>query len=64
MRTKRSFSPEERLSILQESQREGQKVTCRKYCTITIYWMEEEAFIKKGLREFLQKEFILKFKRV
>lgn len=31
MGTKRTFSPEERLSILQEGQREGQTATCRKY---------------------------------
>jgi len=29
--TRRKFTPEERLSIVQESQREGQTVTCRKY---------------------------------
>ena len=29
--TRRIFTPEERLSIVQESQREGQAVTCRKY---------------------------------
>jgi transposase-like protein len=29
--TRRKFTPEERLSIIQESQREGQTVTCRKY---------------------------------
>jgi transposase-like protein len=31
MGKKRTFSPEERLAILQEGQREGQTVTCRKY---------------------------------
>jgi putative transposase len=30
-RHRRKFSPEERLSILQECEREGQAVTCRKY---------------------------------
>jgi transposase-like protein len=30
-KTRRKFSPEERLSILQEGQREGQVATCRKY---------------------------------
>lgn len=29
--TKRKFTPEDRLSILQEAQREGHSVTCRKY---------------------------------
>jgi hypothetical protein len=28
-RTRRKFSPEERLSILQEGEREGQAATCR-----------------------------------
>jgi transposase-like protein len=30
-KNRRKFSPEERLSILQECDREGQAVTCRKY---------------------------------
>jgi putative transposase len=30
-KNRRSFSPEERLSILQEGQREGRSETCRKY---------------------------------
>ena len=30
-RTNRKFSPEERLSILQEAEREGYTETCRKY---------------------------------
>ena len=30
-KTRRKFSPEERLSILQEAEREGQASTCRKY---------------------------------
>lgn len=30
-RTKRSFTPEERLSLLQEAEREGYMQTCRKY---------------------------------
>jgi transposase-like protein len=29
--TRRKFTPEDRLSILQEAQREGHSVTCRKY---------------------------------
>jgi putative transposase len=29
--TRRKFTPEDRLSILQEAQREGHAVTCRKY---------------------------------
>lgn len=31
MGKKRTFTPEDRLAILQEGQREGQMVTCRKY---------------------------------
>lgn len=30
-RVKRSFSPEDRLSILKEAEREGYMETCRKY---------------------------------
>lgn len=30
-RTRRSFSPEDRLSIIQEAEREGYMETCRKY---------------------------------
>ena len=30
-KTRRKFSPEDRLSILKECEREGQTVTCRKY---------------------------------
>ena len=30
-RERRSFSPEDRLSILQEASKEGQTQTCRKY---------------------------------
>lgn len=29
--TRRKFTPEDRLSIIQEAQREGHSVTCRKY---------------------------------
>ena len=50
MRTKRSFSPEERLSILQESQREGQTATCRKYNiapSLFIRWKKK--YLEKGI---------------
>ncbi len=50
MRTKRTFSPEERLSILQESQREGQTATCRKYNiapSLFIRWKKK--YLEKGI---------------
>jgi transposase-like protein len=50
MRTKRLFSPEERLSILQEAQREGQTATCRKYNispSLFIRWKKK--YLEKGV---------------
>jgi|GEM_PF-6511817 len=43
-KTRRKFSPEEQLSILQEGDREGQSSTCRKYNlgSVTLLTMEEE----------------------
>ena len=40
-RVKRSFTPEERLSLLQEAEREGYMETCRKYnlaSSVLSYW--------------------------
>ena len=50
MKTKRSFSPEERLSILQEAQRYGQTATCRKYNiapSLFIRWKKK--YLEKGV---------------
>jgi putative transposase len=50
MKTKRSFSPEERLSILQEAQRDGQTATCRKYNiapSLFIRWKKK--YLEKGV---------------
>jgi transposase-like protein len=48
--TRRKFTPEERLSIVQESQREGQTVTCRKYKlspSLLAKW--KSRYLSKGL---------------
>lgn len=50
MRTKRTFSPEERLSILQESQREGQTATCRKYnIAPSLFTRWKKKYLEKGV---------------
>lgn len=50
MRTKRSFSPQERLSILQEGQREGQTATCRKYgIAPSLYQRWKKKYLEKGV---------------
>jgi transposase-like protein len=44
MKTKRQFTPEEKLSILQESEREGSTETCRKYnlaASVLSYWRKK-----------------------
>ena len=48
-RINRKFSPEERLSILKECDREGQGVTCRKYNlspSLVISWKQK--YLSKG----------------
>lgn len=50
MKTKRTFSPEDRLSILQEAQREGQTATCRKYNlapSLFVRWKKK--YLEKGI---------------
>lgn len=50
MKSKRTFSPEERLSILQEAKREGQTATCRKYNlapSLFIRWKNK--YLEKGI---------------
>lgn len=50
MRTKRTFSPEERLSILQEGQREGQMATCRKYhIAPSLFLRWKKKYLEKGI---------------
>jgi len=50
MRLKRTFSPEERLSILQEGQREGQTATCRKYnIAPSLYQHWKLKYLEKGV---------------
>jgi transposase-like protein len=49
-KTRRKFSPEERLSILQECDREGQLATCRKYSlspSLVQGWKNK--YLSKGL---------------
>ena len=44
MKTKRKFTPEEKLSILQEAEREGFAETCRKYnlaSSVLSYWKKK-----------------------
>lgn len=49
MGTKRTFSPEDRLAILQEGQREGQTVTCRKYnIAPSLYQRWKNKYLSKG----------------
>lgn len=47
---KRTFTPEERLSILQEGQREGQTVTCRKYnISPSVYHYWKSKYLSNGV---------------
>jgi transposase-like protein len=49
-RTKRKFSPEERLAILQEAEREGNAETCRKYNlspSLVTKW--KQRYLSKGV---------------
>jgi transposase-like protein len=50
MGTKRTFSPEERLPILQEGQREGQTATCRKYnLAPSLFLRWKKKYLEKGI---------------
>lgn len=43
-KTKRQFTPEEKISILQEAEREGHSETCRKYnlaSSVLSYWKKK-----------------------
>ena len=47
---RRTFTPEDRLSILQEAQREGQAQTCRKYnlsSSVMIRWKKK--YLSQGI---------------
>ena len=56
---RRQFSPEEKYSILQESEREGHTETCRKYnlaSSVLAYWKKKyNARGKDGLKGSLSK---------
>jgi len=48
-KTRRQFTPEEKLSILQEAEREGQTEICRKYnlaSSVLSYWKKK--YLSKG----------------
>ena len=48
-KTRRQFTPEEKLSILQEAEREGHTETCRKYnlaSSVLNYWKKK--YLAKG----------------
>jgi putative transposase len=48
-KTRRQFTPEEKISILQEAEREGSTETCRKYnlaTSVLSYWKKK--FLSKG----------------
>lgn len=48
-RVKRSFTPEERLSLLQEAEREGYMETCRKYnLSPTLLSKWKQRYLAKG----------------
>jgi putative transposase len=50
-KTRRKFSPEERLSILQEGEREGQVATCRKYnLSPSLYARWKLKYLQKGMQ--------------
>ena len=50
MREKRKFSPEERLAILQEGEREWQTETCRKYKLVpSLYQRWKQKYLQKGV---------------
>ncbi len=57
--TRRKFTPEDRLSILQESQREGHSVTCRKYnLSPSLLTKWKARYLSKGisgLKDFYRK---------
>lgn len=49
-RERRIFSPEDRLAILQEGQREGNVVTCRKYhLSPSLYAKWKTTYLSKGM---------------
>jgi len=49
-RERRTFSPEDRLSILQEASREGQSETCRKYnLSPSLFLRWKKKYLSKGM---------------
>lgn len=50
-KSRRKFSPEERLSIIQECDREGQSVTCRKYnISPSLVQRWKQKYLAKGMQ--------------
>lgn len=51
MSERRKFSPEERLSILKEGEREGSAATCRKYTlSPSLYLRWKKKYLEKGIQ--------------
>ncbi len=49
-KNRRQFSPEERLSIVQESEREGTTETCRKYnLSLSLVYKWRSRYLQKGI---------------
>jgi len=48
-RTRRNFTPEERLSIIQEGEREGHSITLRKYQLHHRYMPGENKYLNEGI---------------
>ena len=55
-RTRRNFTPEERLSILQEGERDGHSITLRKYqIAPSLYARWKHKYLKEGIYGFKDK---------
>jgi transposase-like protein len=65
MGKKRTFSPEERLSILQEGQREGQTATCRKYnIAPSLYQQWKKKYLEKGVEGLKRKNIFIVVQKI
>jgi putative transposase len=55
-KTRRTFTPEERLSIIQEGQREGRSETCRKYnLSTSLYDRWKRKYLEHGIEGLKSK---------
>ncbi len=55
-KTRRLFTPEERLSIIQEGQREGRSETCRKYnLSTSLYDRWKRKYLEHGIEGLKSK---------